>query len=151
MLWALSRGSVYAGAFLIVLVIVGALSERPMVLSPLGFLAFPAAVLAAAAFSAIALCAATFVRKIQDFDIVIGAAVMPMFLFSGTFFPISRVPDAARWIIEALPLYHGVAMLRQLTTGQPQSSILGHVAYLLIVGTAAFVIAMRRLERALIK
>ena len=152
MLWALSRGSLYAGTFLLVALILGTVSGRPLILSPLGILAFPAAILAAAAFSAIALCATTFVRKFQDFDIVMGLAVMPMFLFSGTFFPISSVPAAVRWVIEALPLYHGVALLRQLTTGNLDGSdLFGHVIYLLVVGTAAFVVAMRRLERALIK
>jgi lipooligosaccharide transport system permease protein len=151
MLWALSRGSMYAGAFLLVLVIVGGLSGTRLLLSPWGVLAFPAAVLAAASYSAIAICTTTFVRKFQDFDLVMGLAIMPMFLFSGTFFPIATVPVPARWIIEALPLYHGVAMLRPLMTGQVTPSILLHVIYLIGVGTAAFVIAMRRLERALIK
>ena len=69
----------------------------------------------------------------------------------GTFFPIERVPIVARLVIEALPLYHGAALLRQLTTGRLDWGILVHVAYLVVVGTAAFVVAMRRLERTLIK
>ena len=153
MLWALSRGSFYAGTFLLVALILGTLQGQPLILSPLAVLAFPAAILAAAAYSAIALCATTFVRKFQDFDIVMGLAVMPMFLFSGTFFPISSVPAGVRWVIQALPLYHGVALLRALTTGHlPEGSGLAvHVIYLVLVGTAAFVVAMRRLERTLIK
>ena len=151
MLWALSRGSIYAGAFLIVLAVLGAALGRPIILSPLGVLAFPAAVLAAASFSALGLCATSFLRTWHDFDIVMGLAVMPMFLFSGTFFPIERVPIVARLVIEALPLYHGAALLRQLTTGRLDWGILVHVAYLVVVGTAAFVVAMRRLERTLIR
>jgi lipooligosaccharide transport system permease protein len=151
MLWALSRGSIYAGAFLLVLAAVGALSGPAMILSPLGVLAFPAAVLAAASYSALGLCATSFVRKFQDFDLAMGAVIMPMFLFSGTFFPVSQLPGAVRWVIEALPLYHGAAMLRQLTTGQVDSSIAVHVMYLIAVGIAAFLLAMRRLERTLIK
>jgi lipooligosaccharide transport system permease protein len=151
MLWALTRGSIYAACFLVVLVVMGTIIGRPLILSPLGILAFPGAVLAAAAFSSIALCITSFVRKIDDFDMVVGLAVMPMFLFSGTFFPIARVPLALRWIIQALPLYHGVVMLRQLTTGDVQPGIVGHIAYLLVVGGAAFVVAMLRLERALVK
>ena len=151
MLWALSRGSIYAATFLVVLTIVGDVWGPPLILSPYGVLAFPAAVLAAASYSALGLCTTTFVRKFQDFDLVMGLAVMPMFLFSGTFFPISSVPAPARWIVEAFPLYHGAAMLRQLTTGHLESSILLHVAYMVVVGTTAFIVAMRRLERALIK
>jgi lipooligosaccharide transport system permease protein len=151
MLWAVTRGSIYAGSFLIVLLIVGRLTGRPVLLSPLAIFAFPAAVLVATSFSALFVCITTFVRKIQDFDIVVGLAVMPMFLFSGTFFPVSRVPLIPRIIIELLPLYHGTAMLRQLTIGAMDRTFAVHVGYLMILGATAFAVAMRRLERALIK
>jgi ABC-type multidrug transport system permease subunit len=95
------------GCFLIVLLVLARITGRPVLLSPLAIFAFPAAVLAATSFSALFVCITTFVRKIEDFDIVIGLAVMPMFLFSGTFFPVSRVPLVPRIVIECLPLYHG--------------------------------------------
>jgi lipooligosaccharide transport system permease protein len=151
MLWALIRGSTYAAAFLIVVLLIGQVTRSPMLLSWWALLAWPAAVLAAAAFSASAVCITSFVRKIQDFDAVMGLLVMPMFLFAGTFFPIESLPPAARWTIELLPLYHAVQMLRQLTTGAVDGTILIHVVYLLVLGIATFVVAMRRLERALIK
>jgi lipooligosaccharide transport system permease protein len=50
-----------------------------------------------------------------------------------------------------LPLYHAVQMLRQLTTGAVDPTILVHAGYLVALGTTAFMVAMRRLERALIK
>jgi len=96
-------------------------------------------------------CITTFVRKIEDFDTVVGLVVMPMFLFSGTFFPIARVPLIPRLVIELLPLYHGTAMLRQLTTGAVDRTLALHVGYLVILGVTAFAVAMRRLDRALIK
>jgi lipooligosaccharide transport system permease protein len=151
MLWALARSSLYAAGFLIVLLASSAWSDRPLIRLPIGLLALPGAVLAAASFVSIALCATSFIRTIQDFDLVVGLGVMPMFLFSGTFFPVSRMPDAIEWIVYTLPLYHGVGMLRQLTTGIVGPGILVHIVYLLIVGTIAFAIAMHRLERALIK
>ena len=124
MLWAVTRGSIYAGCFLIVLLVVGGITERPVLLSPLAIFAFPAAVLAATSFSALFVCITTFVRKLEDFDIVVGLAVMPMFL------------------------YHGTAMLRQLTTGAIDWTFGLHVAYLVSLGIAAFVVALHRLERA---
>jgi lipooligosaccharide transport system permease protein len=151
MLWAVTRGSIYAACFLIVLLTVGHITRRAVLLSPLASLAFPAAVLAATSFSALFVCITTFVRKIEDFDIVVGLAVMPMFLFSGTFFPVSRVPLIPRIVIELLPLYHGTAMLRQLTTGAMDRTFAVHVGYLVILGATAFAVAMRRLERTLIK
>jgi lipooligosaccharide transport system permease protein len=151
MLWALSRGSLYAGAFLVVLLAVGEATGRPMLLSPWAALAWPAAVLAAASFSAMALCLTSFARKIQDFDMVVGLLVMPMFLFSGIFVPITQFPEAVQWIVRATPLYHAVGMLRQITTGTIEVTIAGHAAYLVAGGVVAFAVAMHRLERALVK
>ena len=151
MLWALSRGSLYAAAFLIVLLAVGEATGGPMLLSPWALLAWPAAVLAAASFSAMALCLTSFARKIQDFDMVMGLLVMPMFLFSGIFVPIAQFPEPVQWIMRVTPLYHAVSMLRQITTGTIETIIAGHVAYLVAGGVAAFAVAMHRLERALVK
>ena len=151
MLWAITRGSIYAAGFLVVVLIVGRITDRPVLLSPLAALALPAALLAATSFSALFVCITTFIRKIEDFDMVVGLAVMPMFLFSGTFFPVSRVPLLPRVVIELLPLYHATAMLRQLTTGAVDRMFAVHVASLVILGATAFALAMRRLERTLIK
>jgi lipooligosaccharide transport system permease protein len=151
MLWALGRGSLYAAAFLVVLLVLGESTGRPMLLSAAAVLAWPAAVIVAASFSSMAVCLTTFARKIQDFDIVVGLLVMPMFLFSGIFVPIERFPELVQWIMRATPLYHAVALLRQLTTGAIELTVVGHLAYLIIAGIVAFAVAMFRLERALIK
>jgi lipooligosaccharide transport system permease protein len=151
MLWALMRGSTYAAGFLIVVVVLGWTTGSPALLSPWALLAWPAAVLAAAAFSAGALCITSFARKIQDFDPVVNLLVLPMFLFAGTFFPVDTMPVAAQWVVSVLPLYHAVEMLRQLTIGSVDASILLHIGYLVALGAVTFAIAMRRLERALIK
>jgi lipooligosaccharide transport system permease protein len=92
----------------------------------------------------------TVARKVQDFDMVMGLLVMPMFLFSGIFVPVARFPEPVQWIIHMMPLYHAVAMLRQLTTGNISPSIVWHLAYLMTLGITAFSVAMYRLERALI-
>ena len=151
MLWALGRGSLYASAFLIVLLALGYATGRPMLLSRWALLAWPAAVLAAGAFASLALCLTTIARKVQDFDLVVGVLIMPMFLFSGIFAPIDRFPLAVQWVMRATPLYHAVALLRQLTTGTVGLGSFGHIAYLVVVGVIAFVTAMYRLERALTK
>jgi lipooligosaccharide transport system permease protein len=151
MLWALGRGSIYAAAFLSVLLALGEATGRPFLLSRWAVLAWPAAVLAAASFSAMALCLTTIARKIQDFDMVMGLLVMPMFLFSGIFVPIARFPEPVQWIMRATPLYHAVSLLRQLTTGSVNITVAGHLAYLVVGGSVAFCVAMYRLERALIK
>ena len=151
MLWALGRGSLYAAVFLLVLLTLGEATGRPLLLSRWAFLAWPAAVLSAATFSAMALVLTTIARKVQDFDMVMGLLVMPMFLFSGIFVPVTRFPEPVQWLMSATPLYHAVSMLRQLTTGAVGMSIAGHVTYLVIGGVIAFCVAMYRLERTLIK
>ena len=98
-----------------------------------------------------ALCLTTFVRTREDFDLVMGLLVMPMFLFSGIFFPVSQMPSAVQWLFQIVPLYHAVALLRALTTGAVGLTTLGHLLFLVAGGTLAFFVAMRRLERALIK
>ena len=150
-MWALARGSLYASAFLVVLLGMGMAAGRPVLLSWWALAAWPAAVVAAASFSAMALCVTSFARKVQDFDVVMGLLVMPMFLFSGIFFPVSQLPDPVQWALAVVPLYHAVAMLRQLTTGTVDAAILLHLAYLIAAGAWAFRVAMRRLERALIR
>ncbi len=151
MLWALGRGSLYAAAFLAVVLMIGQVSGRPMLLSPWALLAWPAAVLAASAFSAMAICLTTFARKVQDFDTVMGLLVMPMFLFSGIFVPVTQFPLPVQWIVRATPLYHAVGLLRQLTTGSVSIAIVEHLAYLAVAGFIAFCVALYRLERTLIK
>jgi lipooligosaccharide transport system permease protein len=151
MLWAIMRGSLYALGFLIVVLAIGRATGSPLLLSRWALLAWPAAVLVATSFSASAVCITTFARKIEDFDTVMGLLVMPMFLFGGTFFPTGSLPQVAQWAIWTLPLYHGVALLRQLTTGRVDAVIFVHVAYLLAVGAGALLLATRRFERTLIK
>jgi len=151
MLWAVARGSLYATVFFGVVLLLGTVIGQPMILSWWALLALPGAVLISASFSAMALLATSYIRKVQDFDIAIGLVVTPMFLFSGTFFPVSQLPEAVQWLILVIPLFHGVELLRALTTGTVSPIILVHVAYLVITGAVAFLFAMRRLERALIK
>jgi lipooligosaccharide transport system permease protein len=151
MLWALTRGSIYAGSFLLVMFALGELRGPRMLLSSTAVLAFPAAVLVAASFSAMAICLTSLARKVEDFDLVMGLLVMPMFLFSGTFFPVAQLPVAVQWLFQLVPLYHAVELLRALTTGTTSAATLWHVVVLVVSGVAAFIVAMRRLERSLVR
>jgi lipooligosaccharide transport system permease protein len=151
MLWALTRGSLYAATFLGVVLALGELSGPRILLSGEALLALPAAVLTAASFAAMAICLTSFLKRVENFDLVMGMLVMPMFLFSGIFFPLTELPAAVGWVFRLGPLYHGVELLRACTTGTLRPAVLWHVAYLVAGGTAAFAVAMRRLERTLVK
>ena len=96
-------------------------------------LALPATVFIGFAFAGAGIAAVTYMRSWQDFDIL-NLAILPMFLFSATFFPLSTYPDWLEWVIRATPLYNGVELLRALTTGTVSSTQLVNVAYLAVLG-----------------
>jgi lipooligosaccharide transport system permease protein len=147
-LWALLRGSLYAVGFLVVVALFG-VAGQPLITSPLGILAFPAAMLVGFAFAGAGLAVTTFVRKWQDFDYV-QLMLMPMFLFSGTFYPIDAYPPALKVFVECTPLYRGVHLIRSLTTGTPDAAIVVDVVYLAALGIVGLAIASRRLEKRLL-
>jgi lipooligosaccharide transport system permease protein len=142
--WALIRGAIYAGTFLLVMLAMG------LVLSPWAILAFPAALLIGFAFAGIGMAATSFMRTWQDFDLV-QLVILPLFLFSATFYPVTTYPEPIRFLVELTPLYHGVDLVRGLTTGALEPGMLVHVAYLLIMGLVGLAITSRRLERLLLK
>ena len=145
--WALLRGSLYVVGFLAVIVLMG-ISGTALLTSPLGLLALPASMVVGFAFAGMGLAATTFVRKWQDFDFL-QLAIMPMFLFSGTFYPISAYPPELQAFVQVTPLYRGVHLIRALTTGTPDASLAIDVVYLLGAGAIGLAIASRRLSRLL--
>jgi lipooligosaccharide transport system permease protein len=142
--WALLRGGFYAAAFVVVAVAAGYVESWWAVL------AVPAALLIGLAFAGAGMAATTFMRSWQDFDLV-QLAVLPMFLFSATFYPLTTYPPALQWVVRATPLYHAVELERQLLLGTVSADLLGHVAYLAVLGLVGLAIAARRLETLLLR
>jgi lipooligosaccharide transport system permease protein len=141
--FALFRGLIYAVGFFTVITALG------LVESWWALLALPATVFIGFAFAGAGIAAVTFMRSWQDFDIL-NLAILPMFLFSATFFPLSTYPDWLEWVIQATPLYHGVDLLRSLTTGTVGPGQLVNVAYLAVLGLVGMWIAGRRVEKLLL-
>ena len=75
----------------------------------------------------------TFMRSWQDFE-YIQLAIMPMFLFSATFFPVTTYDGGLRWVVEATPLYRGVVLVRELCTGALTVDSAVSVVYLAVMG-----------------
>jgi lipooligosaccharide transport system permease protein len=142
--WALIRGTLYAAGFLVVMLVLG------LVQTPWMIFAIPAAILIGWAFAAVGMAATTFMRTWQDFDLL-QLVLLPLFLFSATFYPLTVYPEPLRTIVQLTPLYHGVDLLRSLTTGHVGPSILIHVAYLLVMGIIGLAIVSRRLDKLLLK
>jgi lipooligosaccharide transport system permease protein len=140
--WALLRGTLYATVFLATMTALG------LVESPWGVLCVPGAMLIGFAFAGAGMAATTWMRSFVDFDYV-NLAIVPLFLFSATFFPLARYPAALEWLIRVTPLYHGVALERGLALGDVQWTLLVHAAYLAVMGVAGVRIAGNRLTRLL--
>jgi lipooligosaccharide transport system permease protein len=142
--WALIRGGLYTVGFLAVMVVFG-LARSPLIL-----LTLPGALLIGFAFAAVGMAATSFMRSWQDFDLI-QLVILPMFLFSGTFFPLDSLPPAAQIAVQVTPLYHGVDLLRTLSLGVVGPDTIIHVAYLSVMGLAGLAIVSRRLDKLLLK
>jgi lipooligosaccharide transport system permease protein len=142
--WALMRGALYSAVFLVVM---SALGD---ILSPWAALALPAAVLIGFGFAAVGMSGTTFMRSWSDFDFV-QLAVLPLFLFSTTFYPLSTYPRWLQIVVECTPLYHGVSLERGLCTGVVGPGLLVNALYLAAMGAAGLLVSTRRLEGLLLR
>ncbi|HEX4687184.1 MAG TPA: ABC transporter permease [Nocardioides sp.] len=140
--WGQLRGASYSAAFLVVMWALG------LVHSWWAVLAFPATLLIGFAFSAVCMALTTWMKSWQDFD-KITLVQLPLFLFSGTFFPVTAFHGVLRWVIEVTPLYRGVVLCRELTTGVLSWQSAFSVVYLLVMGLIGLVVVRRRLDSLL--
>lgn len=142
--WAVLRGGLYAVAFFGVMLVMG------LVVSPWAVLLIPVALLVAFAFAAIGMTCVTFLRSPSQFDFI-NLAVMPMFLFSTTFYPLSVYPEPLQVVVQCFPLYHGVELMRELSVGALSWGMLGHLAYLVVLAIFGVWAAARRITRLLLR
>ena len=142
LVWTLIRAGLYSGAFMVVMAGLG------YVLSPWAVLCYPAAVLISFAFSSAGMAATSYMRDWQDFDKV-SLAIIPLFLFSATFYPLSVYPGWLQVLVQLTPLYQGVALVRGLDAGAFSWSLAGHACYLLAMGTIGIAVTARRFAQLL--
>ena len=112
--------------------------------------ALPVAVLTGLAFAAPIEAYAVTRTKDQSFALLFRFGLIPLFLFSGTFFPVSQLPEWIRPVAYATPLWHGVALCRSLSLGTATlGGALGHIAYLLLLTAAGIAAGQRTYVRRL--
>jgi lipooligosaccharide transport system permease protein len=130
--------------FLVVMAAFGAV-KSPWVLA-----ALPAAVLTGLAFATPIEAWAITVMKDTSFAMIFRFGMIPLFLFSGTFFPVSQLPGWAQLIAYATPLWHGVALCRSLSLGTATiGGTLIHVGYLATLAAAGIIAGDRTYRRRL--
>ena len=142
--WALLRGVLYSTAFIVVMFVMG------LATTFVALLAIPAATLVGFAFGSVGLAASTYMRSWQAFDLV-SLVTMPMFLFSGTFYPLDVYPPLIQNLAKISPLYHGNELLRGFTLGVLDWSMIGHAMFLIVMGLVGALVAARRLDGMLRK
>jgi lipooligosaccharide transport system permease protein len=136
--WALLRGAIYSAAFLLTMVVFGDVNSGWAVL------ALPGAVAIGFGFAGVGLAATTFMRSFVDFDYV-NMAMIPLFLFSATFFPLSSYPAGLQAVVRCTPLYQGVVLERSLVLGDLHWSLVVNALYLVVMGVAGLRVATRRI------
>ena len=136
---ALVRGGVYATGFVAVMAVLGLIS------SWWALLMVPACLLIAFGFAALGMAATSFLKTFQQMD-WLTLVLMPMFLFSATFYPLSVYPQSVQWFIMALPLWHGVELLRALNGGWVDWWTAGHALYFVVLALVGTWAAAARLK-----
>ena len=136
--WALIRGLAYAIGFMAVV--------TPMGLIPSGYgiLAIPASVLIAFGFASVGMGVTSYLKSHQQMQ-WIQLVMLPMFLFSGTFFPLTIYPEPVQWLIQSLPLWQAIELIRGLTLGIINLTMLGHVLYFVAMIIGGLYFTTRRL------
>ncbi len=138
-LYALLRGLAYATGFMIIMQLIG------LNLSWTAVLALPAVLLIAFGFASLGMAVTSYMKTFQQMD-WINFVMLPMFLFSATFYPISVYPGWVQQIVMALPLWHGVELIRGLTTGILSAGMLWHVLYYAVMIAVGLVFTTKRLR-----
>ncbi len=138
-LLALLRGALYAAGFMVVMQVLG------LNLSWWALLALPAVLLIAFGFASFGMGVTSYMKTFQQMD-WINFILLPMFLLSATFYSITVYPDWIQKIIMALPLWHGVELVRGLTTGAVDPGMLWHVLYFAVMIALGLVLTTRRLR-----
>lgn len=141
--WAQFRGLLYAIGFMVTVAALGAVH------SWWGALALPAALVVGFGFAGVGIGVATFLRTWQDFELV-QVVLLPMFLFSGTFYPLSVYPVALQWFVRFSPLYNAISLVRSFTLGHPTWYCLLNAAYLAALGVGGILLARKRMAGLLL-
>jgi lipooligosaccharide transport system permease protein len=144
-LWGATRSAINAS------IILGVISLLGLASFPLSLLSVPFAFLAGLLFATIAMCCTAVVPSIDSFNYPFFLLITPMFLFSGTFFPISILPEPIQLVaIVFLPLTHVVNIVRGLTLGKLNITLVTSLAWIVIVSAVLFILSINLMKKRLV-
>ncbi len=153
MLWAASKGFFFSFAVFTMLCLVSLIwpASLPMLPLPNAMLAPFVGFVNALMFGAMALLITSFVKTINHFNFFMTGIISPMFFFSGVVFPVSNLPAAIQPVAEMVPLTHSVRIMRCICSGNLSCALLWDVLYIVIFTAIVGLLAVKRLNRRLIK
>ena len=132
------------------ILMVAVISFFRLLVYPQTLLIIPLAFVGGLAFGSVAMCFTALVPQIEVFNFPIFLFITPMFLFSGTFFPLETLPHWAQVVAQVLPLTHLVTLVRALATGKLEIQLLLSLLYLVFFSAATFILAIVLMRRRLI-
>ncbi len=142
--WSLLRGLSYAIGFMAVVAPMG------LIESWWGIAAIPCAVLIAFGFAAIGMGITSCFKSYQQMD-MINIVMLPMFLFSGSFYPLTVYSGLIQGVIKSLPLWQAIDLIRSLTLGEISMGIVYHLAYFGLMVAIGLTITTRRLTKLFLR
>jgi len=142
--WALLRGFSYACTFMVVVAPLG------LIPSLWGILAIPAAVLIAFGFASCGMALTSYMKSFQQLEII-NIFLLPMFLFSGSFYPVSVFPQWLQFTVNLLPLTHAINLVRSLCLGHINLALAGHAMYFVIMIICGLFFTTKRLNALFMK
>jgi lipooligosaccharide transport system permease protein len=143
-LWGATKGTVGCTLMLVAISFFGLLHfPHALIIVPFSFMA-------GLFFAGMALCFTGIVPQIDSFNFPIFLLVMPMFLFSGTFFPLEVLPGWAQTLAVALPLTHVTRVMREAAFGRLPLDLLGDVAYLAVATVPVVLLGVYLMRRRLV-
>ncbi|MEE9217732.1 MAG: ABC transporter permease [Acidobacteriota bacterium] len=145
LLWGATKGTIGCSLMMLVISLFGLIHyPHALVLLPFSFLA-------ALFFAGLALCFTGFVPAIDSFNLPTFLLVMPMFLFSGTFFPLEVLPRWAQMLAEVLPLTHVARVMREACLGRLPARIVWDLLYLGVATVPVCLLGIYLMRRRLVK
>ena len=135
-MWAASKAWLSGATILAVAAVFG------LAASPLVLLTLPVAFLVGLAFAAVGLIMTVLAKNWDFFSFYMTLIMTPMTMVSGVFFPVEQLPRPVLAVAQALPLYHGVELVRPLVAGRAPSDVVLHLVVLLAYAAAGYTIAI---------
>jgi lipooligosaccharide transport system permease protein len=132
-------------------IMLGVISLFGLLTYPGSLFILPLAFLGGIAFGSIGMVFTGMVGNIEMFNLPVFLLITPMFLFSGTFFPLENLPPWAQRLALVLPLTHLANLARSFGFGRIHLSLLWEVGYLLLFSLIFFPLALRKMRKRLIK